>query len=33
MNKSTGGRVLLDNTSVNEGNLFFLLAAQSSICC
>jgi hypothetical protein len=32
MNKSTGGRVRLDRTSVKEGRRFFLVFAQSSCC-
>lgn len=32
MNKSTGGLVLLDKTSVNDGSLFLRLDIQSSCC-
>jgi hypothetical protein len=33
MNKSTGGLVRLDRTSVKEGSLFLRLLSQSSCCC
>lgn len=32
MNRSTGGLVLLDKTSLNDGSLFLRLFAQSSCC-